>query len=215
MDVDDVYLDTEWEQVGDRGCKPKEDGGLRKNCLSTNDWRYLLGGAYLEAHKDDGNLEYVLLSDSTDVDFGRDPFALMRGMDEIMGTKYLFLGDEWRPLNDMSPDPKKPFNRTGWDRILSNFKMCWKEFKTNETLSKQLFEYDHGRLYNPTIGGHVSVVLPFLQKLRKTFNEISGPGGANCNMVAVNRVAQEEYNDRIVSGYPFNGKFHHPDAKEV
>jgi len=171
--------------------------------LTINDERFFVAGAFLEAHKE--QLGYVLLTDARDVTFGRDPFKLMRAMDSAMNTTYIFVQDEWRPNQNMSVTPVQ----TPWERMVGYWDMCF-----NDTMPSR---FRTGHMMNcGAIGGHVSAVLSFLRTMRAKYRLVSPSARPlMCDMPVVQRAVFEDFHDRVVSGYPFNGKFMHPDAQEV
>jgi len=173
--------------------------------LTINDQRFYAAGAIMEAYKD--QLGYVLMTDSRDVDFGRDPFKLMRATDSAMNSSFVFVQDEWRPHYDMGlPDR----HETAWLWVADRYSKCFgKEMPQ---------EWTYGALYNNgAIGGSVTKVISLLQSIRQKSQEIVPEKRAilSCGMPTINKVVQEDFKDHIVTGYPFNGKFKHPDNEEV
>jgi len=173
--------------------------------LTINDQRFYAAGAIMEAYKD--RLGYVLMTDSRDVDFGRDPFKLMRATDSAMNSSFVFVQDEWRPHYDMG---LKDRHETAW---------LWVQGRYNKCFGKQMpEEWSYGSLYNNgAIGGHVTKVISLLHSIRQKSKEIVplNRNTLSCGMPTINKVIQEDFKDHIVSGYPFNGKFKHPDNEEV
>ena len=84
----------------------------------------------------------------------------MRGLDGLMNHKYVYGQEEWRPWEAMyqTYDPVKNINTTAFGRLLHYYKHCFGEEIPVEAYS--------GRMPNCGIlGGHVDVVLPFLEKM--------------------------------------------------
>lgn len=127
--------------------------------------------------------EYVLLSDSHDVELWRNPFEYMRTMDQVMGgEKQLYVGDEWAP------------NREHMDNVI--WKGCY----------KRNFPWGNTPIYNSgIIGGHVTVVRKVLREINKLFLRLNP--SANCNMAVLEKVVHDHWKSNVVSGYPFHSKF--------
>merc|ERR1719191_2670699 len=69
--------------------------------LTTSDYRFMELLRYLKSEEGSG-VEYVLLTDASDVWFHKDPMKLMRAMDGAMDTHYVYGQDEYRPRLPMS-----------------------------------------------------------------------------------------------------------------
>lgn len=173
--------------------------------LTPSDWRFVSFYDYLKAHKDE--LEYVILTDAHDVEFRQDPLKYMRGLDGLMNHKYVYGQEEWRPWEAMyqTYDPVKNINTTAFGRLLHYYKHCFGEEIPVEAYS--------GRMPNCGIlGGHVDVVLPFLEKMLGWYGHIRVRDRAlMCDMLVYLRTVEENYGDRFISGYPFHAKFKHID----
>jgi len=165
---------------------------------------FFVAGAFLEAHQHE--LGYVVLTDSRDVVFGRDPFKLMRAMDKAMNTTYVFVQDEWRPNLDLEIPGQ---NLTAWERMSGYYQMCF-----GEEMPPQ---WTTGKMMNcGALGGHVTAMISLLRSMRANYAKVRDSARPlMCDMPVVQRAVFEDFQDLVVSGYPFNGKFKHPDTHEV
>ena len=77
-------------------------------------------------------------------------------------------------------------------------------------------EVKYGRMTNCGIlGGHVSVVQPFLDKMLQHYATVPiEKRYIMCDMLVYLKTVTENYNDRFISGYPFHSKFKHTDPFE-
>jgi len=172
--------------------------------LTINDERFFIAGAFLEAHQHE--LDYVVLTDSRDVVFGRNPFNLMRAMDKAMNTTYVFVQDEWRPNLDLEIPGK---NLTAWERMTGYYHMCFGGDMPPRWTTGQMLNCG-------ALGGHVTAMISLLKSMRANYakvRDIARP--LMCDMPVVQRAVFEDFHDLVVSGYPFNGKFKHADKNEV
>lgn len=187
--------------AGDQGLYTNED--LME--LTTSDWRFIALHDYLKKHKDES--DYVLLTDGADVAFRSDPFRYMRGVDDAMGHAYVYGGEEWRPwvsLNLTNDQQESAFSR---------LKPYWRNCFNTEMPEL----YASGRMPNCGIlGGHVSVVMPFLERMRHWYAQVPpSQRFMMCDMLVYFRTIMEDYQDRFVSGYPFHAKFKDYDPRDV
>jgi len=172
--------------------------------LTINDERFFIAGAFLEAHQHE--LGYVLLTDSHDVVFGRDPFKLMKAMDSAMNTTYVYVQDEWRPNLDLEIPGD---NLTAWERMRGYYHMCFGKDMPPE--------WSKGKMMNcGALGGHVTAMISLLRSMRANYAKVQNSSRPlMCDMPVIQRAVFEDFQDLVVSGYPFNGKFKHADSNEV
>lgn len=176
--------------------------------LTPADWRFISFHDYLKQHRDE--LGYVLLTDGHDVEFRTDPIAYMKAVDQVLGHKYVFGQEEWRPWVDMkATHPKNEGPLTAFSRLIPYWKNCFGT-EMPET-------YDSGRLPNCGIlGGHIDVVMPFLEKMRMWYSKVPMSNRFfMCDMLVYMRTIMEDYQDRFVSGYPFHARFKNNDPRDV
>jgi hypothetical protein len=185
-------------------------GGLysdpaRKN-LTSADWRFVAMHDYLSEHP--GRHDYVLLTDASDVAFRRDPLAYMKAIDATSGYHFLFGQEEWRPWLPLDTSKPATGENSAFGRLTGYWKSCFKEDMPEDV--------HDGRMTNCGIlGGHVSVVKPFLAKMLVHYASIPiGDRFLMCDMLVYLRTVTEDYNDRFISGYPFHSKFKHVDPNE-
>lgn len=171
--------------------------------LTTSDWRFIAMHDYLTEHKDE--LGYVLLTDGHDVAFRTDPFKYMRAVDDALGHGYVFGQEEWRPRIAMSDDT----DVTAMTRMVTEWKKCFG--------TKIPTHYVAGRMPNCGIlGGNVSVVLPFLDRMRHWYSKVPRKQRFKmCDMMVYMRTVMHDYQDRFVSGYPFHAKFKNDDPRDI
>ena len=180
--------------------------------LSPTVWKFVALHDYILAHH--AELEYVILTDSRDVVFRKDPFKYMRALDGAMDHKYIYGQEEWRPWLAFSEtdDPVKDASKTAFGLWAETYKQCFEKELPAEALA--------GRLPNAGIlGGHVDVVLPFLDEMLKWYASIPlrKRDDYACGMadaLAYLRTVEQNYGDRFVAGYPFHAKFKHNDPLE-
>lgn len=175
--------------------------------LTPSDWRFIALHDYLRTHE--GEFEYVILTDGSDVEFRSDPMMYMRKVDEALGHKYVYGQEEWRPWVDMKNAHKGKEPLTAFSRLVPYWKSCF------QTTMPEL--YDAGRMPNCGIlGGHVSVVMPFLERMRHWYAKVPQQRRfLMCDMLVYMRTIMEDYQDRFVSGYPFHAKFKDRDPRDV
>lgn len=176
--------------------------------LTPADWRFVAFYDYLVKHRE--KLDYVILTDAVDVVFRKDPLKYMRGLDSLMNHQYVYGQDEWRPWLSMDDhfDPVKVERKSPWGRMKAYYKSCFG--------SEMPVEAFAGRLPNCGIlGGHVDVVIPFLEQMLKWYATIRQQKRfLMCDMLVYMRTIEENYGDRFISGYPFHAKFKHNDPLE-
>jgi hypothetical protein len=203
--LSDIYSDKFAQKYGSEHVsftqmRPVVNGTFLNNDLAnltTSDYRFMELLRYLKSEEGSG-VEYVLLTDASDVWFHKDPMKLMRAMDGAMGTHYVFGQDEYRPRLPMS---KNEPEFTAMHRTQKYWKQCFGE------PMPEAFTAD--KFYNCAIfGGHRSVVVPFLERMYYWYTQVPvDKRFLMCDMFVFGRVAMEEYQDHIITGYPFHGKF--------
>lgn len=134
--------------------------------------------------KDRKDLEYVLITDSHDVQLFKNPFEYMQTVDRILGGPQLYVGSEWEPQAD----------NIDW-----MVKFVW------DPCLKQRFPYA-STIYNSGIlGGHVTVVREFLRAMNELLERLDP--SLNCNMAVFEKIIKDRWNDTVVTGYPLHTKF--------
>eukprot|EP00929_Paragymnodinium_shiwhaense_P085161 TRINITY_DN45605_c0_g1_i1.p1 TRINITY_DN45605_c0_g1~~TRINITY_DN45605_c0_g1_i1.p1 ORF type:complete len:399 (-),score=95.33 TRINITY_DN45605_c0_g1_i1:546-1670(-) len=174
------------------------------NKLTTSDMRFMELLRYLKS-PEGSSVEYALLTDAHDVQFLRDPLKLMRAMDNAMGTHYLFGQDEWRPRVAMNND--KEF--TAMNRGKSYWRDCF------GTAMPEVFTTD--KFYNcALLGGHRAVLIPFLERMKYWYKKVPvNQRFRMCDMFVFARTILEDFNEHIITGYPFHAKFKDSDTGAI
>jgi hypothetical protein len=174
--------------------------------LTPSDWRFVAMHDYLEQHP--GQHDYVLLTDVTDVSFRRDPLRYMKTIDDANGYHFVFGQEEWHPWAPLDETKEAKGENTAFGRLFGYWKSCFGEDMPPDTKM--------GRMTNCGIlGGHVSVVKPFLDKMLKHYATVpEEKRHIMCDMLVYLKTVTEDYNDRFISGYPFHAKFKHSDPYE-
>jgi hypothetical protein len=127
--------------------------------------------------------QYILMTDSHDVELLRNPFEYMRTNDMIMKSKQLYVGEEYNPSD----------GSYGW--MKQNGANC---FKVRYVQSRTIFN-------SGIIGGHISVIKDLLRQMNTML--LSTNTAAFCNMPVLNKVIHDHFQDDVVSGYPLHTKF--------
>merc|ERR1712048_1491199 len=142
-------------------------GGLysdpARKSLTPADWRFVAMHDYLAENPD--AYDYVLLTDSHDVEFRHDPLEYMKSLDNSGSHHYVFGQEEWRPW--LPIDVKKPAvgENSAFGRLQPYWKDCFGKAMPDDV--------QYGRMTNCGIlGGHVSVVLPFLSKMLEHYSQV-------------------------------------------
>jgi len=156
---------------------------------SLNDQRFFHIEEYLterlqgnSTHHDDEPLDYVLLTDGQDITFLRNPFEYMRATDQLIGGKpNLFVGSEFEIID------------RGIEWQNGKWQVCFgMEFKQRRFLNAGI------------IGGHVSVLMPFLRAMNSRI--LSSPNPF-CDQASLQLVTMEMFADRIITGFPLHTVF--------
>ena len=153
---------------------------------SINDQRYFAIEYYLKEKYPTGDLEsheYVIITDSHDVTFLKNPFEFMRGLDAVGSKQYLYVGEEYKP--DMGA---YIWNKQHWKR-------CF-----NEDMPYTTNIFSAG-----IIGGHISVVKKLLRTMNSMFLNVNVK--ADCNMNVLQKIILSDYKDDVISGFPLHTKF--------
>uniref|UniRef100_A0A7R9WLJ0 Glycosyltransferase n=1 Tax=Craspedostauros australis TaxID=1486917 RepID=A0A7R9WLJ0_9STRA len=164
---------------------------LRGANQSLNNQRFYVIEDYLDkrveaeaakASGQDEELEYILLTDAQDVTFHRNPFKFMAEMDKLtQGTHHLFVGSEFEPWKD----------GLRWQN--NNWKRCFrKPFLYREVLNAGI------------IGGHRSIVIPLVKEMNR---RMMVANHTVCDQAVMQQIAMEWYEERIITGYPWNSRF--------
>ncbi|ELU08760.1 hypothetical protein CAPTEDRAFT_217035 [Capitella teleta] len=161
------------------------------NNRSTNDARFYIYYNYLMEHPE---VQRVILTDVSDVQFLRNPFSFM----DLLGNM-LYIG------TDISMFPT--MNSMGWLR--KRMPECFGSDSVDRGevagVKNYLTVYNAG-----VIGGTRSIMLEFLaqviMKLDKT------PFNLNCNMPVVNFVVHRYFDTRVHTGYPLTSEFYRRQA---
>jgi hypothetical protein len=171
--------------------------------LTTSDWRFIALHDYLKEHEHE--LGYVLLTDGQDVAFRSNPLKYMRSVDDALGHGYVFGQEEWRPRIAMSEEN----DSSALERMVVYWNRCFK--------TKMPTQYLAGRMPSCGIlGGNVSVVLPFLERMRYWYSHVPiRKRSLMCDMMVYMRTVMQDYQDRFVSGYPFHAKFKNADPRDI
>lgn len=146
---------------------------------SINDERFLCWLRFLESRPE---LEWILLTDLFDVEFRRDPFALMRERRDVD----LFAGDD-RGQRLGAPDG------------------VWMRHKMLAAYGRIVHE-GRTKLIGGTIGGRRRAMLELLRQMVAEFRRLGS--SRNLNMPVFNRCAHDAFGEgRILSGAPFTSRF--------
>jgi len=185
----------------------KKDGSYVEpelNKLTTADMRFMELLRYLKS-PEGASVDYALLTDAHDVSFLKDPLKLMRAMDKAMGTHYLFGQDEWRPRVLMGTNPD--FTAMDWGKL--EWSDCF------GTPMPEKFTTD--KFYNcALLGGHRSVLIPFLERMKYWYQKVPlGQRFRMCDMWVFARTILEDFNEHIITGYPFHAKFKNRDTGAI
>merc|ERR1712192_19540 len=155
---------------------------------------------------DGANVEYALLTDGHDVTFRKDPLKLMRSIDETMESHSLFGQDDWRPR---VPLDEEDTSFTALNRGISYWKDCF-----NTTMPEA---YQADKFYNcGLLGGHRSVLVPFLERMKYWYQQVPVESRyLMCDMFIFSRTVMEDFNDHMITGYPFHAHFNIPDKDSI
>jgi len=195
-------------------------GNPERKELTAADWRFVAFHDYLKANRH--KLRYVLLTDSHDVFFRKDPLKYMEEHDKLLGHKYLYGQEEWRPWYRMNLHTQwlfstedahimkgKELEDTPWGRLLGYWNGCFG--------TPMPREFAYGRMMNcAIIGGHVDAVIPFMERMLKHYAQVPpAQRFLMCDMLVYIRTVMEDYNDRFIAGYPWHAKFKINGAHEA
>ena len=159
---------------------------------STNDDRYVHYLDYLERHAE---LEYVLMSDISDVLYVRpNVFEAMRKLDRSTGLRHIFIGQDTSLMTNIGSFP--------WIKMM--MKHCFGN-GYNKSGSKKSLDLQSIILNAGVIGGSRSVVLRFLRLVSAVLRSLSSD--KNCNMATVNYVMHRHFADIIFTGHPLTSSF--------
>ncbi len=130
--------------------------------------------------------DYILFSDSYDVRFLRNPFEYMQQTDQVMGQPQIYVGEEYAYQD----------RKSIWDQ--------WMNKSSTKCFDRPL--PPSSRMINCGLtGGHFSVVLELLERLEAQMNQ-ANPHQV-CDQISLYHVLSEHYQDKFISGYPFNALF--------
>ena len=161
---------------------PAFDDYPNSNERSINDQRFFVIYWYITEFLKDH--EYVVLTDSRDVRFLRNPFEFFRGMDRTLGSRQLYVSEEYEPQAHSFV-----WNHKHWQK-------CFNEPETSTV-----------KMYNPgVIGGRVDVIKTLLSRMLDLFSRRT-PVEEDCNMQVLQKVLRENFQDNVISGYPLHTKF--------
>ena len=155
---------------------------------STNDARFYSYYQYLREHPD---IDKVLLMESLDVEFQKDPFQLMF----LLGD-WLYVGTD----ADLYPNMKA----MSWLKERLGECFIFHSMDTRELNRVLMLDtvYDSG-----TIGGSRETVLDLLAVVLAYLD--SAPTGLNCNMPSLNYAVHEHFFDKVFTGFPLTKQFLH------
>jgi hypothetical protein len=173
----------------------------RQSNRSNNDLRFYVYKQFLEQQQQQQQnqqdlvvpvFEYVLFTDSFDVNIHKNPFEFMRSVtsEHVSQGKQapLFVGSE------QYIEISSAFEE--WLRLRNYF--C--KLPIEEYFNKNKF------LWNPgIIGGRLDVVIEFLQHMLQILD--STPPSENCNMPAFNYVMENHFVNRAVYGEPWHSPY--------
>jgi UDP-glucuronate 4-epimerase len=157
------------------------------NNRSTNDARFYIYYHYLLDHPD---IQRVILTDISDVQFLKNPFTFM----DLLGNM-LYIGTDI----DMFPTMES----MGW--MKKRMPQCFGEdsVEKGEVAAVKKFS----AVYNAgVIGGTRSLMLDFLSRVVASLD--ATPPELNCNMPVVNFVAHKYFDHRVHAGYPWTSDFY-------
>jgi hypothetical protein len=177
-----------WHAVEIEAIDWKNDTFLRQfENHSIYHWKFFLAEYWIT--KNLKNLDYVLISDIGDVEFLRDPFDFMKGLDMIIGRNEIYVGSEERACPGGFGSYE--WMRTTWRRCTG----------TDYNL------YDFTHLFNAgLLGGKASHLLEFLRILNSYIRQSIDPEYC-CDLIFLNLVIKERFNEKVITGYPFNSAF--------
>jgi hypothetical protein len=156
--------------------------------LTTSDWRFVAMYDYLAENYD--RHDYVLLTDATDVTFRHDPLLYMKSIDEASSYHYLFGQEEWHPWAPLDVHKNNTGANSAFGRLAGYWNACFHEDMPAEV--------QWGRMTNCGIlGGHVSVVKPFLEKMLQHYATIPEKDRfLMCDMLVYLKTVTEDYNEK-------------------
>ncbi len=153
------------------------------NGHTTNDGRFYLYLNYLENHPE---IDKILLTDVSDVQFQMNPFQLM----DLLG-EWFYVGkdnEEFPTMNDME-----------W--IRNGLSSC---FGLTSSVVKGLMDMD--TVFNAgVIGGSRELILTLLTRIVGLLN-IPSPK-QNCNMPALNIALHRHFFENVFTGFPLTSRF--------
>ena len=153
---------------------------------STNDARFYAYLHYLEKHPE---IDQVLLTDISDVEFQMDPFVLM----DTLGD-WLYIGTDIDIFPSMQTMP--------W--IHKRLKNCFGNHSVEHGILHSLMDMD--TVYNAgIIGGTRATVLSVLSRIVGYLE--TTPTDLNCNMPAVNVAVHKHFFGNVFTGFPLNSHF--------
>jgi hypothetical protein len=129
---------------------------------------------------------YVLISDAHDVSLLRNPFEYMIETDRLLGERQLYVGEE---------------------SLFSNRKKTYDAYMNKSSVKCFGKELPHtARMVNcGLIGGHYTVVLELLKRMNRRMDKAT-PHKV-CDQISFWYVLQKDYQNKYISGYPFNSMF--------
>ena len=153
---------------------------------STNDARFYSYYQYLREHPD---IDKVLLTDISDVEFQKDPFQLM----SLLGD-WLYVGTDIDIFPNMKMMP--------W--IEERLRTCFGNYSVDAGRLSKLLHMD--TVYNAgSIGGSRETVLDLLAMMVAYLD--SAPTSLNCNMPSVNYAVHEHFFEKAFTGFPLTSRF--------
>jgi hypothetical protein len=130
--------------------------------------------------------DYVLFSDSYDVTFLRNPFEYMQQIDSLMGGPQLFVGEEYA----------YNVRKNIWDQ--------WMNKSSTQCFGKSL--PPSSRMINcGLVGGRIDVFLELMEQLIRKLK--SAKPQKVCDQISLYYTLSNFYQDKFISGYPFNSQF--------
>jgi hypothetical protein len=180
--VEFVYVDPE--------SHPSFVGDPKSALYSINDQVYFVVDWYLKNGRNvQENVEYVVVTDLSDVEFLNDPFPFMAAIDGVMQHPQLYVGEEFGVTE----------NQLQW--LGNTFWACFQE------------KNKHGfMVYNSGIvGGTFKTLSEFISKMIVQFKSLPDKNKPkNCNMAIFGKVIFDDYQSNVMSGYPLHSKFREP-----
>lgn len=156
------------------------------NQRSTNDARFYAYLRYIEKHPE---IDNVILTDISDVEFQMDPFELM----DTLGD-WLYIGTDIDIFPSMQTMP--------W--IHKRLRNCFGNHSVENGILHSLMDMD--TVYNAgIIGGTRATVMSVLSRIVGYLD--TTPPDFNCNMPAVNVAVHKHFFRNVFTGFPLNSRF--------